>query len=318
MRRKKLLIWSLLAWLFSALPGHGQAPMVSAMIDRDTILIGEQTTIHLRASVADSLYCTMPVAPDTLTMVVEVIGQAEIDPKLDRNGRDYYRQITITAFDTGHHAIPPFEFIVYDSLHRDTLHSQPLSLYVENVVVDTTQAPKDIKPVTIIPAPFLSGDYQWMWWLLLLIPIGVLIWYMLHRKKRSGKNPVAPVPEVPADIVALEALEQLEQEKLWQKNHHKAYHSRLTEIIRRYIEARFNIPALEQTSEVVLVMFKHVQTDRDNQTLENLGRMLRLGDAVKFAKYVPLAQENELSMTNARQFVEHTRPRRSHQEKEVE
>ncbi len=313
---KNILIFGLLPLLIFSFPGYTQPSRVEAIPDRDTIRIGEQTIIQLRASVNTGFFCIMPTLGDTLTSAIEVIEQSETDSIQKKDIRDYIRQLTITSFDTGAHTIPAFKFIIYDSLTRDTLQSQPVSFYVQDVAVDTAQAPKDIKPVTIIPAPILPGNYKWMWWLLLLVPVTALVWYLLYRRKQPRQTPVPSAPVIPAHIVALEALQKLDSEKLWQKNQHKAYHSTLTDIVRRYIEVRFNIPALEQTSGAILAMLKYSPAGTDKQLYENLGQLLRLADAVKFAKYIPLAPENEQSMNSARQFIERTSHDQSKKETE--
>lgn len=312
----KLLFFALISLFIASLSGHAQNHQVKATSDRDTIRIGEQIILQLRATVSTDFYCTIPASGDTLTSAIEVIKQSETDSLHHKDLHEYVRQLIITSFDTGAHTIPAFAFIIYDSLTRDTLLSQPISIYVQDVAVDTAQAPKDIKPVISIPAPILPANYKWMWWLLLLIPVAAIIWYLLYRKKHPGKVSAPPAPIVPAHIIALEALQKLDSEKLWQKNQHKAYHSTLTEIVRRYIEVRFNVPALEQTSGAILAMLRYSQVGIDKQLYENLGQLLRLADAVKFAKYTPLAPENEQSMNSARQFIERTAHAQSKEEAE--
>ena len=302
----KLFFGLLSLFLTSSLPGYNQSSLVKATLDRDTIRIGEQTTLYLRGSVNTGFFCQFPFTGDTLSSAIEVIEQSQTDSVQKKDVREYIRLLTITSFDTGAHIIPAFEFIIHDSITRDTLYSQPATLYVQDVAVDTAQAPKDIKPVTSIPAPILPGNYKWMWWLLLLIPVAAIVWYLLYRRKQPRQAPVLAAPVIPAHIVALEALQKLDSEKLWQKNQYKAYHSTLTEIVRRYIEARFNIPALEQTSGAILAMLKYAPAVADQQLYESLGQLLRLADAVKFAKYIPLAPENEQSIHSARQFIERT------------
>ncbi|MBL7893041.1 MAG: hypothetical protein JNL63_10450, partial [Bacteroidia bacterium] len=93
-------------------------------------------------------------------------------------------------------------------------------------------------------------------------------------------------------------------EKLWQEGKVKQYHSRLTDILRLYIEARFKIPALEQTSDEIMSNFRSVLIDEESK--KKIKQVFLVADLVKFAKEQPLPSENELSLTNAFDFVNGT------------
>ena len=47
-------------------------------------------------------------------------------------------------------------------------------------------------------------------------------------------------------------LEKLKQAQLWQNGKIKAYYSDLSDILRLYIENRYNSPALEMTTDEIL------------------------------------------------------------------
>jgi hypothetical protein len=103
----------------------------------------------------------------------------------------------------------------------------------------------------------------------------------------------------------LAALETLEKERLWQQGDHKGYHSRITDLLRGYIEERYHVPALESTTDELIreLRVSPLSTDQRGQ-LEN---MLRLADMVKFAKTTPSSEENERMMTSTVRFVSETR-----------
>ncbi len=56
----------------------------------------------------------------------------------------------------------------------------------------------------------------------------------------------------PAHVIALRDLERLMSEKLWEKGEIKAYYTRLTEILRQYLENRFSVYSLEMTTDETL------------------------------------------------------------------
>lgn len=291
-------------FLFSA-PSLAQKVRVKASLKDDTLKIGEQTAITLTAVNEGKSEIIFPEPGDTLSGDIEVIEAFQIDSSIKENMRIYTRDIKITAFDSGSFNIPPFQFIIQSKGQTDSLLTNPLKIYFRNVVVDTSQAPKDIKNVRIIPEPILPSDYTWLWWLLLLLPLAGLLYYLLKMKKPAAEPVAPPAPVIPPHIKAKEELDKLEQEKLWQKDQHKNYHSRLSEIVRTYIEGRFGLPALEQTTNELLPVIKKSPALKQ-EDFENLAQMLQLADMVKFAKYTPISTENELSMKNAKLFTLNT------------
>jgi len=87
----------------------------------------------------------------------------------------------------------------------------------------------------------------------------------------------------------------------------KEYYTRLTDIIRIYIEERFNVPAMEQTTFEILSDFRENKTLLDDNSYKGLKDILELADLVKFAKLTPLPDDNHLSLNSAYLFVQHTK-----------
>ena len=94
---------------------------------------------------------------------------------------------------------------------------------------------------------------------------------------------------------------KLKAEKLWQQGQVKTYQSRLTHIIREYLENRYNIPALESTTDEILHYLKKV--DFDNQWKDKLQNILQIADLVKFAKAKPPVDFHDQVLKEAEDFV---------------
>jgi hypothetical protein len=123
------------------------------------------------------------------------------------------------------------------------------------------------------------------------------------RMKRTGEEPV--ISPDPAHLIAFRQLEKLKEEKLWQKGEIKKYYTRLTEIIRQYLENRYRIFSMEMTTfETLAELTKSGFRDDDNY--RRLRTVLSGADLVKFAKYNPEPSENELHFDYAWQFVKFT------------
>lgn len=287
---------------------------VSATLDSNAILIGEQVKLHLniqyRADNGNYTKVSFPEITDTIRKEIEVVGQSKIDTIIDKNDPFVFnltRSLTLTSFDSGYWAIPPFRFIV----NNDTggILTEPLLLQVNTVAVDTTQAIMDIKgpyEETYTWIDWLKDNMYVVYWTLAAILVLLLILYLI-RKYRKRPVPVVEivVPKIPAHIIALEKLEKLKSEKVWQEGKLKLYHSRLTDILREYIENRFKIQALEQTTDEIIYGFRNVAVDEESKM--KLKQVLLLADLVKFAKEQPLPDENERSMGYVSDFIHGTK-----------
>ncbi len=304
-----------MAFLMMAPFGHAQEIKTEAKLDSSEIRIGQQVQLNLsvqyRVDKGKQVKIVWPIFADTLRKEIEINSQSSIDTIIpDKKDPFLFIQtktLYITSFDSGYWAIPPFEF----HMEGDTTDylTEPLLLQVGTIEIDTTLAIKDIKP------PY-SEEYTWIDWLkdnmyVVYAAVGVLallillIWLYRRAKNKPVPEIIVEVPKVPAHITALEKLEKLKSEKLWQEGKLKQYHISLSDIVREYIENRFKIPALEQTTDEILFGFRSIAID--SESFGKLRQLLIIADLVKFAKEHPLPNENEMSMNNAFDFVNGTK-----------
>ncbi len=282
-----------------------------AKLDSNNIQIGQQVKLQLsvdyRIDKGKQIKIRWPLITDTIRKEIEVVSQTKIDTIIpDSSNLFQFRQtktIYITSFDSGYWAMPPLKFMVNDDTNG--VFTEPLILQVGTVAVDTSQAIKDIKP------PY-EESYSWLDWLkdnmyvvygtLVAILIVIVIIFII-RYFRKVKPPMVVVEKVkvPAHIIAIEKLNKLKEDKLWQDSKFKQYYSELSEILREYIENRFKIQALEQTTDEILFALRNLAVDDESKS--KLKQALILSDLVKFAKEQPLSNENELSFTNSYEFV---------------
>ena len=301
MNKQIVILFFAFTALFLTHPVSAQDSKVKASIDTTRILIGDQVNILLELEQNHADQYQFPVFRDTLLKNLEILSVSQIDTQeIDLNHSLLRQRILLTSFDTGFYVIPPFYFFDLEGL--DSLKSNALPLEVLTMEIDTSKGIADIKLPYEVPITFME-ILPYLVVALLLIGIAILFWYI--RKKRN-QNPIAePVrvkPTEPAHIWALKNLDVLAKDKLWQKGKIKLYHSRLSEILRSYIEFRFDIGAMEQTTTEIMDSFREQQNESD-ELLESLHQSLELSDLVKFAKWKPLPDENERSMEIAYEFV---------------
>jgi hypothetical protein len=140
--------------------------------------------------------------------------------------------------------------------------------------------------------------------IIIALLIAVIIYYgFIFYKKRKERGYLIrpPEPPRPAHDIALEALDGLLLKNLLEQGEIKLFYSEISEIIRRYIENRFFISALEETSREILQEIKNENLVEDQ--FNSLRKFLELSDFVKFAKYIPMNEENEHAIHWAREFI---------------
>ena len=281
----------------------------TASLDSTQILIGDQVHLRLEVDQPKNIKLDFPAIGDSITSAIEVIERSPLDTFTlsDAEQIKIIQNFTITSFDTGVQMVPQFRFMLkYDEL-SDSLFTQPLALEVHGMPIDTTKGPVDIKkpytaPVTLKEVtPYILG----------VILIGAIIFFIFYYLQRKKKNqPLfgrTEKPKEPAHIIALRELDRIKEEKIWQNDKIKQYYSELSDALRIYIENRFDIPAMEQTSDETLAAFKFRRDLINEKSMEELSQILKLSDLVKFAKYQPLPDDNNLSLINAYFFVNKTK-----------
>ncbi|MBX2923322.1 MAG: BatD family protein [Chitinophagaceae bacterium] len=273
------LLW-LVSYGISGNAAQAQETQVSvnADVDRSQVLLGEQIRLKLEinASSAQSVTQWFNV-PDSFNHL-EIIEKTPVDSSLEGGIKKYIQQFTITGFDSGVWNIPPFPVAVAGK----TYHTQPVTITVVPVQLqDSTY--HDIREIINVP----EEKTPWWYWvagILSLALIAVLVWLWM----RSGKKqPVAAAPTIEKRSALQEALEkllQLQQENLPAKGEWKKYYSVLSEIVKTYSSKRFTLPALQYTTDELLV---NLTAGASRETLGKLAESLRIADAVKFAKYQP-------------------------------
>lgn len=275
-------------------------------LDTTDIPLGGQTRLHLSLELPETVaqQLTWPSFGDTITRQIEVVHALGIDTVRSDSRYTLSQTLVITSFDTGYVVVPPVEFAV----GSERIETNPLLLHVTAPAVEPMM--RDIKDVVDVEYTAFDWFMDHLWWFVGgVIALGLILWGIRRwrMRPRSVATETEPVVErLPADEEALLALNQLTDKQLWQKGYTKDYHSELTDILRVYIERRYHVRAMERTTRQILTDLRMAGVPGD--AYNRLKATLQLADVVKFAKFIPEAEEHTAAMDNALYFVEQTRP----------
>ncbi len=247
---------------------------IKASVDKNKILIGEpiQLTVEVYLS-PESVKKFIPI--DSIEHF-ELLDKPVIDTTSNDGGLNIKGVYKITSFDSGHWVIP--SFVLSKDVKTDTI---PVDVVFSDF--DPAQDYHDIKD--ILEANPAEKKAEWWWYAaggaLLL---ALLLFYLLRKRKP------APV-SMPKVIInpyeeAMKQLEQLHREK----SETKLYYSKLTDIFRLYIFQKKGILSLQKTTDDLVIQLKSLNLSKEQ--FDKLSQSLRLSDFVKFAKYIPSADDD--------------------------
>lgn len=322
MKRIRTCLLVLLA-LCALLPAKAVADAVKAEIDSPWVVIGMPRILHLEATVPVGASVEWPQLQRQGGFPASDLDDAakrymlEFGPDTDfridtlsRNGDmvTIGQDLQFFALDSAAMVIKPFAFVVNGT---DTLYTNTAALRAGHYFVMPDDPNTIAEPKTVMDPPFVIWDYLWwiVWVLVLMVAAvaGYFIWRYIKAHPRGVQTEQQlEVVLLPAHVEAMNALEQLGEKKLWQDGKYKLFYTELTDILRHYLERRYAVPAMEKTSDEIMAELVELQIHQ-RSSYNNLKEVLQLADLVKFAKYEPFVDENQLSMVNSRLFVEQTK-----------
>jgi hypothetical protein len=275
---------------------------ISARTDRTTATISEPITFTLAASYARGQQVTLPevgakIAGLRITDFGED-GPREIDNRLEH--KKWYK---LQADMAGTYIIPSLAVTYAADNGTRELKTPQIFIEVKSTLKEGPDAPKDIvdiQPLELVPfnwKPYIWGGSAAA--MLLVLGAGAFIWYRKSRKK-------AEEVKKPAHVLALEEIEKLKSEHLVEKGIVREHYFRLSDIFRHYIENRFSIPAIEQTTQELLPAIMRLAALNDTAK-SGMRQFLQHSDMVKFAKYLPPQDEIAANEQKVVRLIEETK-----------
>lgn len=260
--------------------------VIKASVDKSSILIGEplQLTIEVQITANEPIRF---VSIDTIEHF-EFLEKPRIDTADTDNGTTLKGIYKITSFDSGRWVIPSFN--ISGATKTDTI---PVDVIFSDF--NPAQEYHDIKDIIEVTP---EQKKEWWWYaagggVLILL----LILYLLRKRKPK------PVVAAPAVIInpyeeAINNLRELNGDYA----DIKKYHSRLADIFRLYIFRKKGILSLQKTTDDLVLQVKNLGISKVQY--DQLAQSLRLGDFVKFAKYVPAEEDNRLAFETVKKSID--------------
>jgi len=278
---------------------------IQVKTDTTDYLIGDFIKLQIIADYPKNYILNVPSFKVSLNKF-EIINEEPAKYDTIENKVTFSKNFILAYYDSAEVYIPSFAFILINinDTTKKYFNSDSLRLIIHSLEVKADQDIKDIKEPIKIPLDILEIV---LWVLLALLVLTILFFLVKKFLKKEKQEIVKPQITLPPHVLALTKLDELEREKLWQNGKVKEYHSRITEIVREYFERRFSFPALELTSSEQIQYLKNY--DEAKNIINTTESFFNNADLVKFAKFNPVPNLNEVMMIQAKEIINLTIPK---------
>ena len=165
------------------------------------------------------------------------------------------------------------------------------------------QGLRDIKPPLEVPQALL---FYFFGAAVILGFITVSAWFYFRKRPQTLPVPEDAAVGVPLPHeVAYEQLAAIETSDLLKRGDMETYHTQIAYVLREYIGARYQIPALALTTTALLHAM--LSAEVGTQCVERVRQLLANCDIVKFATYHPELSEASARIADARWIVDETK-----------
>lgn len=304
MKRGLLYIVSLIV-MACATTVTAQNVVMNAYIDTTEIRIGEQTRIRLEVAADAGYSVVLPEFKKEIVSGIEIL-ETKLDTSTLNNGKRnlFIQDYLVTSFDSTMYLFPPFKVVVDSCEYL----SNQLALAVYSVPIDTANLQNIAGPKGVREEELTWEEYHDAVHLsfLLIFFLALLAWIIVRLVKNKPIIRIIKIkPRQPSHVVAMTRISEIKNdESLRRDGNAKEYYTRLTDVLREYMNERFGFNATEMTTAEII---DHLRRIEGKEEVAEVKAILETADLVKFAKMYPAVNENEMNMRNAIGFIDKTK-----------
>ena len=251
------------------------------IISKDSILVGQQVQIEILSSIN-----TFTDSNELLDQFnsFEIIDFSVMDTIIVDSSKYLKYKLNITSWESG------------------TYKFENLGSSKKIIVSEIETNENEIKQIKEnLKISFSLIDY----WIYISIVLILALIYIISKKYLKKTERVLEIVEEEVKLDPIELtinkLEILKNEKLWKKDEINLHFTKASNIIRKYLELRFNFSALEIPTADILLKYK--EFNQDDFSVKMLNRILSSCELAKFAKNQPDESEILTHLENCKDFV---------------
>ena len=251
------------------------------IISKDSILVGQQVQIEILSSIN-----TFSDSNDLLDQFnsFEIIDFSFMDTIIIDSSKYLKHKLNITSWESGTYKLGNFGASKKIIVSEIETNENEIKQIKENLKIS-----------------FSLIDY----WIYISIILVLALIYIISKKYLKKTERVLEIVEEELKLDPIELtinkLEILKNEKLWEKDEINLHFTKASNIIRKYLELKFNFSALEIPTADILLKYK--EFSQDDFSIKMLNRILSSCELAKFAKNQPDKSEILAHLENCKDFV---------------
>lgn len=216
------------------------------------------------------------------------------------------QEIMVSLWKPGSYQTPEMEISVVDQKGElITVDVSAVTVEIKSVLTEEDQSLRDIKPQAALPLP-----PTWLWILMGLVGaalvIGGLIWYRRNRMNEALTEEHEVIDLRKPHEIAFDDLEAIEAQKLAEQGNFKAFYSLISDVLRRYLEAAYQIDSMDRTTSEIRRALKDSNFSLDQRS--DIVDLLKEADLVKFAKVIPELKDATAYLPRTRACIQEAIP----------
>lgn len=279
------------------------AATINSAIDKPQVTVGEPFTYTVTLVLPPGASARLPGETAKFKLLEVRDYKPQQVPQTDGSVQ-HTLQYTLVSFDTGTQGVKDFRVPVrMADGTTETWLAPPVEIKVASVLPPQGKVePKGFYGPIMLKAWWADWVLPVLIVLAILAVVALVIW--LLRKRRPADAVAAAAPEVilAPDQAALRALERLREDDPIAAGDFLGFYLRLDETLRAWLQARFDLPAMERTTMGIMYLLR-VRRDTDEWRTEYLD-LLKAANRVKYAKLLPTDGEARDHLDQAQAVVE--------------
>jgi len=267
-------------------------------LSAESLRAAEDLSLRIEARAAPGWSVSLPEVGDTLGAFTVLDHGAESRVLAPNGTLTLSRTLVLEPFLAGQYTIPAFS-VTFEN-RGGTLYSvvsADLPIQVTSVLPPQA-GDQELEAMT---GPLGMQSRRPLWFGLgaaCFLAMGAAAAFRLRRN--------APIRDraLSAADIALGDLDRLLDARLAETGRHREFYQAISDIARRYVEARYSVHAPRRTTEEFLEEAARHASLREHSTL--LQGFLSACDLVKFARHAPTGEEVGLAVGACRAFIQET------------
>jgi hypothetical protein len=276
---------------------------LTSTVDRAEAGVSDPVTFRVTLDAAPGVSVSLPELGDMI-QGFRILDMGTEGPK-QKEGRMWSREwFKLRADRTGSYLLPAVR-AAYTEPDGTEGSAEAPQIFVEiKSTLDPEAGDKDIRDIK--PLEKVLREFPLAWVLggagAVLLLAGVTAWLILRRKRREEA-----VGLLPANERARMELDDLEATGILDEGRYREYVFNISLIFRRFLERRYRIAAVEQTSEEIMAGLRKGRV-LEEDLKQRTRSFLEETDPIKYSGLEPREEETETMRTQLLTFLDRSAP----------